>query len=244
MNSSLPRRTTAALLFSALLLAAPGRAAAGELFDFAVGAKGGGGGDVWLTPDGVPLWAESQDFFTTTRGGWSYGGGIFAEMRVLKFIGLEVDFLFFAHTIKQETDRRVGGVKVLSTEERFEWTSMRIPILVKGVLPLGIVRLWLGIGPEIAVPLKASASLDQAIQAKFRTKTETDVYLATALGIVVSVGPIGIPIDLRFSWNATQPRGYDDLVQVEVQDAVLRSVRVRASNTIDARLLVGLAYEF
>jgi hypothetical protein len=237
-------RILAALVSSALLLALPGPAAAGELLDFSIGAKGGGGGDVWLTPESVPAWAGSQDFFTTTRGGWSYGGGVFAELRVLKYLGLEVDFLFFAHTIKQDTTRRVGGVAVLETEERFEWTSLRIPILVKGVLPLGMVRLWLGLGPEIAVPLTASASLDKAIQAEFHTRTGTDVYLATALGLVIEVGPIGIPIDLRFSWNATQPRKYDDLVQVELDQNVVRAVTVRASNTVDARLLIGVAYEF
>lgn len=238
------RSLATALLLLAALAVGPARAAAGTLFDFAVGAKGGAGGDVWLAPNSISPIGASQDFFTDTRGGWSYGGGIFAEMRVLKFIGLEVDFLFFAHTIKQDTDRRLNGVDIGSTEERFEWTSLRIPILVKGVLPLGIARLWLGIGPEIAVPLKSSASADARLPLDFRTRTDTDVYLATALGVVIEIGPIGIPIDLRFSWNATQPRGYDDLVQFDIQGNVLRAETVRASNTVDARLLVGVAYEF
>lgn len=241
-------RTTIATALACAVMALAAPATAEGLLDWSVGAKGGGGGDVWLTPDSVPAWAASQDFFTTTRGGWTYGGGVFAELRILKFLGVEVDFLFFQDVVKQDTTRSRSGVTVATTEERFEWTTLRIPILVKGVLPLGIVRLWVGVGPEFAVPLASSGSIGlpagASTDVRLKTRTETDVYLAAALGLVIEIGPIGIPIDLRFGWNATQPRGYEDLVTIDAQGNVVQSFTVRASNTIDARLLVGVAYEF
>jgi hypothetical protein len=231
----------------AVLLFLPGKLSASALFDFSVGVKGGGGVEVWSEPSAQPLWVNTLPLYNDTRVGWSYGGGIFAEVRFLRFLGLEVDLLFFRQVLTETTTWNRGAGK---TEERIEWTSLRIPILVKGVLPLGPVRLWLGVGPEFSIGLKADAEM-KVIRGvtgdlpTFTARTVTDTYLALALGINIAVGPLSIPIDLRWSYNTSQPEAYDDRIVATIDDRRrLVGVRMRAASNMDARLLVGLAYEF
>lgn len=240
-------RTMPATLTLLALLALSGPAHADGLLDWSVGVKGGGGGVGWLQPDmgtgAASDFGRGQDFFNEARAGWTYGGGVFAELRILKFLGVETGLFFFADVIKQDTTRRALGQVVAKTEERFELTTLRIPILVKGVLPLGIVRLWVGLGPEFSVPLTSSASSDVGALT-INTRDETDIYLAAGLGVVIAIGPVAIPIDVRFGWNATQPSAYEDLVAIDAVGAGSAEVTLRTSNTIEGRLLVGLAYEF
>ena len=236
---TLTRLTAAALCLSLCLLAAPRSSEAGIL-DWSVGVKGAGGVEIWTSPTDVPF--GIPPFFHEERAGWSAGAGIYGELRILKFLAIEIDLLFI-HQVLMEDTTHYSARGSAKTEEEVRWTTLRIPILVKGVLPLGIVRLWVGIGPEFTVTLDSSASikLPKGVTTGYSLKARevNDIYLTTALGIVISVGPIAIPIELRFGYNLQKPDRYADLVS-----AAGTRVSIRAANSMEARLLVGVGYEF
>jgi hypothetical protein len=120
----------------------------------------------------------------------------------------------------------------------------------------GITRVGLGLGPEIIVGLAAKPNLEvvdgqqyvsdadiQRYRDTFSASTRTDVALAWEFALAFAVRKVAVTLDLRFTYILTYPDEFDDRVQyTQVGDIV--ETDVQAGHTIDARLLLGVAYTF
>jgi hypothetical protein len=201
------------------------------------------GGNLWTTPSGIPFNYNGLGF-AGDGGGIGYGIGAYGELRVIKFLGLETGLAYDHSNIWRNVT--INGVG--ETKETFTMSSLRIPILLKGILPLGFGRASLGIGPEFIVPLSASASVDVTsgpivIQGAALAKTAGSTMITTDLGLVIEVPVVGIeiPIDFRFSKNLTQD---DAWLQRVSADPVAQTYTVKAQSSWDFRLLAGVGMSF
>jgi hypothetical protein len=252
------------------------------VFQLTGGVKAGGGGDVWTTPsrrtfqyqraDGA-FDAYSIPIFDESRAGYNYSIGVYAEMRVLRHIGLEVGLFFTRHTMMEDTDWSYTEIDLntgqrdsyrTTTEQKLVFTSFHIPIIFKGVLPLAgdRLRLSLGLGPEIAIGSYAFATFrhkkgdalplagDRSAFRDLGARTQVDTYLAILLGADVKAGDFRIPIDIKFAYNFAQPENYYDRIEYDSlpsdSDPSARpEVGVfNARNTLYFQLTVGVAFDF
>lgn len=232
---------------AAVLVLAAARPAAARVVQGTVGVKGSAGGNLWTQPDATPA---ADVGFTRPRGGVGAGGGLFAEVRFIEFIAAEMDLLFEWDSLWEHQDWWWG-----TTTTRAETVNLRIPLLVKGVLPLGGVRLSLGIGPEFVVPLSSKGKLSTPAgvitNAGFRVRTKTSTMVTMEAGVTIALGlHLVLPIQIRAAYNATQPSNWADRVtlyrngQVVQVPAAFDAFGLLAQNSWDFRLLVGLGYEF
>jgi hypothetical protein len=242
----------AATLAAAVLLALPAPARAGwGVIDLELGAKGIAGANLWTDPSDLPAYLLGQDWaFDKARAGWSAGAGIYAQLRVLKFLGLEVDFLVEEGQLKE------------TPLDGHTWTltawdlHMRIPILLQGILPLPGVRIGVGLGPEFVIPLKTEARQanrvpypDDYANYDFRIQEKVSTLLAMGINITPVIAKhYTIPIDIRASYNLTQPKGYEGRVAVHTRTSGVKDLSkgftLRLQDTWDFRLLLGFGYAF
>ncbi len=223
-------------------------------FGVSLGGKGTVGGNLWTQPDSSPSYGL---MFDDTAGGWGGGGGLYTELRVLwGYLGLEVDVLFE----RNSSWHNVTWNGVLETDWILKWTSLRVPILIKGIIPTRPVRISLGVGPEIVAGLDAETELvvkrgeDRAapgdidrLREGFVTEAQTDTYLAADLGFAFEVWQLAVTLDLRAGFNLTQPSKHDDRIEYTFSGTPpvveLEQLKVISSNSMDFRMLLGVAWE-
>ena len=251
------RRITTALALAATLYAATAVAQdeaieddSKPFFGLSVGAKGGGGGNLWTDPPNEPAYAL---MFDDDTGGWGAGGGLYTELRILwGYLGLEIDLLFETNTIWHE----ITWNQVLETNWILSWTSMRLPILLEGNLDSDFIRVSLGLGPEFVVGLGAETELEVTsgrqyisdadlnnLRSIFTTEKQTDTYFTLGLGLAVKVWRLAISLDLRAGFNLTQPEDHDDRIVWSSVGEELTGLHVISSSSMDFRALLGVAWE-
>jgi len=236
-----------ALVIFAVALLLPGLAQAKlKIFEGSAGGLFVAGGNVWTKPD-TPgnIILDDSIPFADTAGGYGVGGGLMFEARFIKFIGLELDVLF-EHNDQWYSVEVNGGI----AEAKFhlKYLNVRLPILLKAVIPTGIVRVSIGIGPEFVFSRKDRTEVEdlknnilniQQLRDQFHSKAQDDVYICTHLGFAFKVWKLSIPLNIRFSYNLTQPKNYEDRLGIEGLSETLT-----ASETMDISLMLGLAYDF
>jgi hypothetical protein len=224
---------------AAICLASP--ASAGPV-EGSAGLKLAGGGNYWTTPSNVPF-GYTGIGYAGDGGGIGYGIGLYGEVRVIKFLGFESGFAYDHSNIWRNVT--VNGT--VGTRETFTMSSLRIPFLFKGILPLGFGRASLGIGPELIVPLSASATAEitsgaPLVSTEIPTRTAGSTMFTTDLGLVIVIpGIIEIPIDVRISKNLSQPDAWLDRVAV---DMTTGRYTVQAQSSWDFRMLAGVGMGF
>lgn len=229
-----------------IVLLAPLSARADFLWDLRVGAKAALTGNLWGPPDGAPKSGGHDAGWMNTLAWVGGGGGLTLELHALTFLALEVDVLYeqngFKESIKGTTDSPFFTPLDLGSIYT-KYTQVRVPVLLKGVLPLGLVELSLGVGPEFTFGrsawldttkylTSASAGLDAA--------SVNDVFVDVDLGVTFRVWKLAIPLSLRTAFNVTQPKGYYDRFDTLTAESTI----VKASETYQFALLAGVAYVF
>ena len=258
------------------------------MFDFAVGFLGGGGFDVWSSPNGTKrtytdFSGGQQTFdipiFDETRAGAGYSLGLSAELRLWTYLGVEVDVLLAWDHYREkrewtytEVDLGTGQIErfTTETEQRLSAFAVRIPILVKGILPVhGTTRLFLGIGPEVIIGTSTGATFEviggdppkgtrATFQALYSAEPDVDVYVTGVFGVEGDLGPVRLSTQLRFSHNPSQPRGYYDRLRYSYQGPEGGGLpwetgdptdhpthgEVRVQSSYAVQLLVGAQYVF
>lgn len=274
------------LLALGVLQAPAAHAIVPNVFEISAGIKAGAGLEIWTEPSGttveLPGTGEVFDipFFDEARAGFNSTIGLFMEMRFVRYLGLEVGLFITRHKILEDTDwtytevdQGTGRIDRFSTktEQELVFTSYHVPVIVKGILPVGdAVRLSLGIGPEFAIGSYAYATFKKVsgddlrgARAQFtdlQAESQTDTYLALQFGVDIKAGPFRVPIDLRWAYNLSQPDGYYDRITYFVPDPNRPNEKIRwqpgdpaehpTSGTIKARnsmylqLLVGVAFDY
>ena len=233
-STSFAAVTALACVFAALPARAKG------LLDFAVGAKGFAGGNLWTTPSNIPGGYDGLGF-AGSAGGFGYGFGAFVEGRIVKFVGVEVDALYDSGTLQRDVTYR-NAFGSLTATEKVTITGLRIPVLFKGVLPLPGLRLWAGVGPEFMTAQSASASLEpEQPGSPISAKAKSSTNLALALGLVIELpASLELPIDLRASKNLSQESAWADRVAF----GTFPNYAVTAQSSWDFRFGAGLGYAF
>ncbi len=219
-------------------------------FGVSLGGKGTVGGNLWTAPEHSPAGAL---IFDGTAGGWGGGGGLYTELRVLwGYLGLEVDVLFE----RNSSWHNVTWDNVLGVDWVLKWTSLRVPILVKGIIPTSPVRISLGMGPEIVAGLGAETALVvtkgedlvpatdiDGLRQAFFTEAQTDTYFTLDLGFAAEVWQLAVTFDIRAGFNLTQPSDHDDRITYTMVGNDLERLEIIASNSMDFRALLGVAWE-
>jgi hypothetical protein len=231
-------------LFVLLMTAQAARA--DFLWELRVGAKGSFTGNLYYEPDSAlpgsePFWGDTQFYI----GG---GGGLFVELNLLKFIGLEVDVLYEANALTFKED--YGGFEY---DYNTRYQQIRIPVLVKGVLPMGNAELSLGIGPEFVVGLDASVDFDyhtvatpaqkELLNSLYNAEKAGDTFLDLDFGVNIKVWKLFIPISLRVGFNLTEPSDYEDRVELTNIGGNWHA-KVRAIESYHFTLMAGVGYIF
>ncbi len=218
------------------------------------GAKGAVTGSLWSAPEEKPLgygdldgfWGDEQIFV----GG---GGGLFVEANFFKYLGLELDLLFesnaftFNYTINN-----------LEYDYNTSFTQVRVPLLVKGVLPLGdLVEMSLGLGPEFVVGTSADVEVDYVtdvnlippqlasdIAASYRAEKASGTFFDFDFGLTFKVWRLVIPFSLRAGVNLDQPPEYSNRVTLEYPAPLLTQIRgtVKAVESYNFAVLLGVGY--
>jgi hypothetical protein len=237
------------LAAAAAFFALPRPAEAGlKFFSGSAGVLVTAGGDIWTKPesnynlDGIP--------FGDTAGGYGVGGGVFFEARFIRYIGLEWDVLFEYNNQWYSINYNNGAAEL---KYSINYVNYRLPFLVKAVIPAGIVRFSIGLGPEFVFSRGSGTDIVatsgqvlnlEDIKGKFHSEGQNDVYLSVALGFAFKVWRLSIPLNLRYAYNLTQPKKFEDRMQPVLSGVYLDSATLVASETMDLRLMIGLAYDF
>ncbi len=250
-----------AALSLVMLFLATARAGAGEnaspqggdadtpFFGVSLGVKGAFGGNFVTDPDNAPDWAIIYD---DGAGGIGGGGGLYTEFRILKgHLGLEFDLIFE----KNKNWSSITFNNLVEMDWIFTFNAVRMPLLLEGNVENDLVRGSLSVGPEFVVGTGASTDIQvtegsqyidendlQALRNRFTATKQTDTYICFGLGLAIKVWKLAITIDMRYAYNLTQPSEYDDRVEYSGSETDL-DVETIASNSMDLRILLGVAYE-
>lgn len=258
-----------------------------DVFEITAGIKAGAGLEIWTEPSGATRdyldstgATQSFDipFFDETRAGFNTTIGAFIEFRFVRHIGLEVGMLITRHKLLEDTDwtytevdQGTGQIDRFKTktEQTLVFTGFHIPILLKGILPVGdSVRLSLGVGPEFFIGSYAYATFkiaggddlkgSRAVFKDLEAESQTDTYLAIQFGVDIKAGDFRVPIDLRFGYNFNQPDNYYDRVQYRYDGAAGGGLpwetgdandhpthgTFQARNSMYLQLLIGVAFDY
>ncbi len=228
---------------------------ASDFFEISVGGRGFGGGN-YITEPSDPLTNGRSLPFEDRAGGWAAGGGLQSEFRVLwGYLGLEFSLLFDHSENWCEIKHSVGNF-YQKNRYLFSFTSLRMPLLLKGNLSFGIFRLSLGTGATFSVGLSENASISvkdssagiesdvSALNDNFSAERQNDILWTSSLGMAVKVWRLAVTFDFMYSYNTTQPESYTERVDIKMNNGELTGLSVNAANNMDARILVGVSYEF
>jgi hypothetical protein len=233
------------IALSASALAAGPAHAKLKIFSGSAGVLITAGGDLWTKPEqSGSISLDDAVPFSDTAGGYGVGGGIFFEARFIRYLGLELDLLFEHNDQWYEVE--VSGTNA-DVKFHLKYLDIRLPILVKAVIPTSAMRFSIGLGPELVFSRNARAEEERsgaAFPGNFSTREQTDVFLCTAIGFAIKVWKLSIPLNLRFAYNTTQPKKAEKRLDYEISGGSISSINPTASQTMDLRLMIGLAYDF
>lgn len=134
------------------------------------------------------------DGFVVPTGGWGgygNGGGLALEARVFGAVGLELDLV--RRSDVAQSQYTINGTVLRFTATQGAW---HLPILLKFVVPVGIVRPNLFGGGELVFPGSPSITQPDALSTTLAAHTEA--YKAWAFGLGLEIVPPIEPIDLHF----------------------------------------------
>jgi hypothetical protein len=211
------------------------------VLDHTAGVTFIGGGNYWTDPSGH----FGDGFgFRGNSGGYSLGGGLYYELRVAKFVAFELGFSLEKTNLWRYIDVNVGGGAVEVIEQVEGWW-LRVPLVLKGVLPVGFGRLSLGLGAEFVLPQSGSAftqqdGFDAEYDKYIKSEQAGSTMLLMDLGFVFELpGPLELPFRMRFGKNMSQSGKWSE--RVSTAGGVYT---VNHQNSWDLRLQLGLAYAF
>ncbi len=247
----------AAAAATAVLWASPARAGIkkADIFHGSAGAYFTVGGDLWTQPENRPPGDVDSVPFGGTAGGWNLGGGLLFEARFIKYIGLEIDLLFDHHDDMYDIEYFVSSIKVGELRYHMRFMDVRLPILFKVVIDAPAMRFSLGLGPEMVWSRSTRMSIEvqdgqitdaqrQTILGLLRVKDQNDVFLCVELGFMFKVKMLSIPLKLRYAYNPGQPEDWDHRVNPTFVPPNDWAVNLPGSQTMDLRIMLGLAYDF
>jgi hypothetical protein len=222
--------------------------------DNTVGLKLLVGADYWSKPSNLP--GYQWPGFQASASGFGYGALAYYEFRLQKFFGIEAAVAYqhgsfhrnVTFTYSYQTPPPIS--ETVTVVETVSTNALRLPILAKAVIPLGITRTWLGVGPEFTLVQWSAANAAQmsggtnVIEAGlFTTRNPTPTFATFGLGLVFELprSNLEISTEFRASKNLSQPSAWSNRVAL-VMDAV--GYDIRAESSWVGRFGIGVGYRF
>jgi hypothetical protein len=231
-------KTLKTLLFACLLLALPIEGTQAVELMHSVGGTAVGGGNFSAKPDGLSGPSDDGIGFRGNAGGWAYGGGLTYELRVGNIGALEIDFLYETSVLQRYVT--VNGVDFT---EKISAGLLRIPILFKLNVPVGVGRFNFGVGPEFTVPMNSEGSVDSdypnfTLSNQIEAEEVNSTLVTIELGLNFDLGSnLELGWKLRGGYNTSQPSEISERVTYSGS-----SYSVKTQNTWDFRMLLGVNY--
>jgi len=209
-------------------------AGAVSLIDHSAGLKLTAGADIWSTPTNVPIGFQNGAGFVGSAGGFGYGVMPYYELRIIKLVGVEADINY-----QHGSFHRNISLNSTDNTETITMNSWRLPILAKLNIPLGLGRLWFGLGPEFTLAQSSSEKSEGPNIQSYATKDVKPTFFTGGLGLVIELPLTGIeiPVEFRASKNLSQPSNYVDRVDTNPP-------ALHAESSWVYRLGVGLGVQF
>lgn len=237
-----------------LLLCIPQSASADFLWELRVGVKGGFTGSLYDEPE-VPAYYEVDSAWGDTQFYIGGGAGLFVEANFFGFVGLAVEFWYQNNSYKFGLEYPNGTFEY-DYITRFQ--QIRIPILVKLTVPMGVAELNIGIGPEFVIGTKAHVEIDikssnpfvdeeasqKTLESIYDAETVNATCLDLELGLNFKVWKLIIPVTFRAAFNLSQPEDWEDRVSYELDQTTLVKAKVKAVESYQFSLLIGVGYVF
>ncbi len=175
--------------------------------------------------------------------GWSVGPAI--ELRGWKYVALETGLSFYSNNLKKKTTTYTATGRVCQVEQEAKSTALRLPLLIKGVLPIVFddelgLRLSLGTGLEWAFGRDSELGL-KGDGCEFQAMTDTPVkavnqrFFVLNIGVAVTVQDVIIGLDIRASYNGDNSPKFEDYFNGDTEPM---------EHTVDAGVLLGVSYEY
>lgn len=204
-----------------------------------IGPQLGLGPNVLLPPSNANNMGTSEIApFKKGGAGFSGTGGAVVYTRWLQGrLGLSVGIMAERNQVR--TTMNINGTD--SNMFIYKYSVGRIPILVRWHKLKENKRWSLGLGPEFVVGLQSTQGTirsEEVLQTKLRVEPENDFLVALVLGWAAKYDNWVIGLDLKFTYNITGTRQYDERITEATS-----GFRVVASHSLDARLIIGLMYE-
>ena len=200
------------------------------------------GGSLWTTPSDRPGNYEGLGF-AGNGGGFSWGAGLYGEVRFIKILSLELDIVRDMSVLQRD----VTYNQSTKVREKIELTSWRFPLLAKVNIPTPFGRLFALIGPEFVSVSSADPSLEvtegpgSVAGITFLTKKNNYTMLTAGLGLTIDIASFEIPVELRASKNMGQEDAWQARVKVDQRQ---QRYEVEAETSWDFRLSAGFGCQF
>ncbi|MDX9719106.1 MAG: hypothetical protein RBU37_00055 [Myxococcota bacterium] len=144
---------------------------------------------------------EAQFMSGTAFNGFGVSFGPSARFGILPFLALRLELLF-------SLDRATGYEKLGEQSRELELSTwrLRVPVQILGGYDFGFLRLDLGLGPELALPLTVDATLEEKnipIEASFPLSVSAGASfgLRMSAGVAVELGEgLFLPSNVHLSW--------------------------------------------
>lgn len=127
-------------------------------------------------------------------GGFGGGGGLAIEGRFFGFVGLELDLIY-----RRDVARTTFTFDSAELPFQISQNAWHIPILLKFIMPTGVVRPNLFGGGEFILP--GDPVITQPVGLDIPLTASNEAYRAWAFGLGFEIVPKGLPIDLRVPIN-------------------------------------------
>ncbi|MCC6647721.1 MAG: hypothetical protein IT374_19400 [Polyangiaceae bacterium] len=214
-------RSVAAVAACALAWLTPTESHALDLVEFGVGPMVAYGANFLGKPGDKTIGGKPAGDVYPGFGGTSFGYGLMLDVRVIKFLGLEVDFIKRTSRGKGDIDLTVNGV-VYPFEVEIQHDATQIPVLLKGVMPVPLFAPYVLVGKEFIRASGAAATYSskdgRGQLAPVGGYVDNYSYWTFGVGAEVKLPIPGfdlrIPISARGSFNPSISDKLEDRVRI------------------------------
>lgn len=218
---------------------APAAAHAADVFKLGAGVMGAAGANWISKPSNASV---SYPGFA----GFTAGGGLMLEARALGLVGVEVD-LYRADN-HGEGDLTAGST---TATLKIGQPALHVPILLKVVVPTGIVRPFVVFGPELVFPGTSdfSASPSGAFATRATVSADSYTMWTGGLGLEIKLPlpmiDLRIPVGLRFGLNPALGDTLDKRAEIRgTSGNVVTDIHYKSEWEYQAQLTLGAAVHF
>lgn len=153
-------------------------------------------------------------------------GGVSVDLRFYEIVGLEVNLLYAAERLRGTARRGDRSVALTLSQPAY-----RIPILLKGILPLETLSPFLALGPELAFYGLSDFEAEPPGVLSGVAAAEHSLWWVLGAGVEwplpISGLDLRLPLSVRASFNPRVPGDLDGRVTALPTDAVVFDSRAR-----------------